>query len=864
MRPQGRALPWRASLSRWLGVVCLVLMLAGQGGAWAQTTADKPAVPAVPTAPAPAVPPAPTKPATGLTKSITAPTAGKGGKTISMLPSDAGAPDYAAWEKLADRAEATTDERTTSDAGLELLRGQLVDWRSALLVAQNANSTRIASLRTQIAALGPLPADGTTEATEIAARRKKLTDQLVRLQAPGIAADEAYSRADGLIREIDRVLRERQADALLRLWPAPINPANWPVAVSGISALTVTLWTEISTASTRADARRTLGDNLPLVLGLLVLALGLIWRGRRWIEGITLRLQEHASARGRKLWSVLASLGQIVIPTLGVFALSVALRMTGMLGPTWAAIVDALPDMGITIFVAYWLGCRVFPHGETTETLLRLSPERRAEGRFHAGLMGLILALDQLRQVAVDPAGAGEAATALLAFPLLVVAGVLLVRMGHLLRRHVANDTEPGDPVSYRNRLISFLGRGAVILGFIGPVLGAVGYISAAAALVYPAAISLGLLGLLFILQRLVNDAYGLLMRSEEQVQQALVPVLLNFALTLGTLPLFALIWGARFADLTELWQRFREGFQMGETRVSPTDFLYFAVLFAIGYMLTRLFQGALKTTILPKTSLDQGGQNAIVAGVGYIGIFLAALIAINAVGIDLSGLAIVAGALSVGIGFGLQNIVSNFVSGIILLIERPVSEGDWIEVGTVSGTVRAISVRSTRIQTFDRSDVIVPNADLVSQRVTNWTRFNLTGRLIVPVAVAYGSDTRKVEAVLREIAEAQPLAILNPPPVVALTGFNMDAINFEIRVILRDVNFNMAVRSDINHTILQRFAQAGIELAHTPRPAAVAAAAAPDKAPLAAEAAPRTDATGTSRKPGPAAKNDIPEEDDL
>lgn len=725
--------------------------------------------------------------------------------------------DYAAWERLAARAEKASANRNVSSDALEALRRQLVDWRAALLGAQNANAARIATLRTQIAALGPPPAEGAVEAEEIANRRSKLGEQLVELQAPGLAAEEAYRRADGLISEIDRVLRERQADKLLKLWPAPINPANWPEAVIGLTDTGQRIWEEMAEKWADPKARGAFGDNIPFILLLVALAIGLLVYGRAWVQGLASRLQDRASARGRQILALLASLGEIAFPLIGIFCAYGALVLTDMVGDVSALVVDATADLALYVTLAGWLAGRVFPRG-LSEGPLGLPPERRAEARYNAVAMALLIGLDGVRFAAMDSQSYSEGTTTVVSFPGLAVSGLLLVRMGQLLYRHLSRDRREGEGQSYGMRLIGILGQGAMLVGVAGPALAAVGYVPAAAAMIYPAMISLGVVGLLLVLQDLVTDLYVLVTRSDDTAGEALLPVLANFTLALASLPVFALIWGARTSELTELWTRFREGFALGDTRISPTNFLVFAVVFAIGYVLTRMFQGGLKTSILPRTSLDQGGQNAIVSGLGYIGIFLAGLVAINAAGIDLSGLAIVAGALSVGIGFGLQTIVSNFVSGIILLIERPVSEGDWIEVGTTQGIVKSISVRSTRIQTFDRSDVIVPNSDLVSGRVTNWTRFNLTGRLIVPVAVPFTTNSRKVETILRDVAEAQPLVILKPPPVVALVGFGAETMNFEIRVILRDVNFQLQVRSEINHQIAARFAAEGIMLSNAHR----------------------------------------------
>ena len=719
--------------------------------------------------------------------------------------------DYAGWDRMAQRAENAIVDPTASNAQLDLLRGQLVDWRQSLLGAQNANGARIATLKDQIATLGPAPAEGVTEEVSLATRRTELSAQLLRLQAPGIAATEAYTRADGLVGEIDRVLRERLASEALKLWPNPLYPGNWSDAASVLTKTAVALWAETAQKWDQAGARQTLLANLPVILLLLAFALLIFWRGRRWSNQLIAMLQGPTSARGRRIWGAIASLALIIVPMLGVIALSEALKLTTMLGPVGADIADNLGRIGFAAFAAIWLGSRVFPNVETPGLLLPLLPERRAEGRFLTGAFGVLLAAAQLRKVATGSQDIPDSATAVLNFPLIVIGSLLLFLMGRLIR--VAADAEPltedGRP-SHRGRLFRILSRAAMLIGLAGPVIAAVGYISAAAVLVFPGANTLALIAVLYLVQRLINDAYCLITRTEAD-QDALVPVLVGFALAVGTLPLLALIWGARVSDLTELWTRFQEGFQLGGTRISPTDFLFFAIVFVFGLGLTRLLQGTLKNSILPRTGMDQGGQNAVVSGLGYVGILISALVAINSTGIDLSGLAIVAGALSVGIGFGLQTIVSNFVSGIILLIERPISEGDWIEVGPVSGIVSSISVRSTRIQTFDRSDVIVPNLDLISGRVTNWTRFSLTGRLIVAVPVPFTTDNRKVAKILKEIAEAQPLVLLSPAPLIAFMGFTGEVMNFEIRVILRDVNFQVEVRSEINHQIAERFVAEGL-----------------------------------------------------
>lgn len=727
-------------------------------------------------------------------------------------------PNYTVWNALAALAENTLDDPNATDDVLNAIRVEVVNMRTQFLSAQEAQQGRIAALREQIAALGPAPAEGETEAAEIAERRTQLNALMTERQAPLLAAGEAFTRADAIIRAIDRELRARQADALMQLGPTPANPANWLAGMNALISSALTLHGEAYNAWLDPARYQEMITDLPITIGALLLALLLLLRGRRWMEHLTGRLLQSATIlRGRVVVAFFVSLSQLAVPFAGLLLLSTAIQLTRMTGPTIEAIAQALVPAGMAVFFARWLSLHIFPIVEDTRLSLNMTDDDRRRARGYALFLSLLAAIETLFAPFLAPETQPPGAMAVLVFPLVVLASLTIWRFAHILRRHtprrIRRDGGEMDSSPFFDRMLRLGSRVLTGMALIAPVLGAAGYMAAAQHIVFPAISSLGLVGVVMVLHRLITAVYITVVGDEDNAAEGLVPALAGLTLSLMALAPLALIWGARQTDLWEIWARFSEGVSLGETRISPTNILSFVIVFFVGYMITRALQGALGTSVLPKTSMEKGAQKAVVSGVGYVGITAAALVAFSWAGIDLSGLAIVAGALSVGIGFGLQNIVSNFVSGIILLIERPVSEGDWVEVGTTTGTVERISVRSTVIQTFDRSKVIVPNADLISGAVTNYTKSSKTGRVIVPVGVAYGTDTRRVSRILMEIAESEPLVTVDPKPTVLFRGFGADSLNFEIRAILRDVNYIMSVASEMNHKIAARFAEEGIEI---------------------------------------------------
>ena len=732
--------------------------------------------------------------------------------------------DYEEWERVAQRAEEAVEANRASSDAFEVLRSELVVYRSEFQKAQSTNAARIETVERQLAALGPAPTDGSVEDPEIAARRAALQAQLASLRAPVIRAEEAYLRADGLISEIDTILRERQTEGLLQIGPSPLAPKNLMEAWAAVQNWAHDLWREVKRVFTSPSQRALLLKRLPLVITLIVVGSLALLRAQPWSRRVAAAIILRSNRELHWLIKTLLSGAGAIIAVLGVLAIASAFLSAGLVAPRIDAVMTTVMWMAAWIWGSVWLGHVLFPDVLLGKPFLSISAKESPAAR-HALLgIGISAAVFELAELVTARPGLSEGANAVIQAVPVVLGGIFIARLGRVMAGMVRTEkpeTDEDIALDYRDHFVAGAGRVLTLLSLAGIVLALAGYGVGARALIYPLILTLALLGGILVLHRVLTDIYRVILingtsqeeGSDQQPSEGLVPVLLGIGLTLVSLPLFALAWGAREADLTELWQRFVSGVSFGGIRVSPGSLLTFIVVFMIGYVATRMVQGTLRNSVLPKTRLDVGGRTAVVSGVGYIGLFLAAVVAITAAGIDLSSLAIVAGALSVGIGFGMQTIASNFVSGLILLVERPVSEGDWIEIGGVMGTVRRISVRSTTIETFDRTDVIVPNADLISGQVTNWTKSSLTGRLIVPVGVAYGTDTRRVQTILQEIAEAHPIVIVNPPPMIVFAGFGADSLDFELRMILRDVNQMLRVKTEVNHLIAARFEAEGIEI---------------------------------------------------
>jgi len=253
--------------------------------------------------------------------------------------------------------------------------------------------------------------------------------------------------------------------------------------------------------------------------------------------------------------------------------------------------------------------------------------------------------------------------------------------------------------------------------------------------------------------------------------------------------------------------------FQIQQTPVTVSSLFMFLLVIVAFFILSRILRRIFLKRIMDRMRLEEGTRYNLTRITHYLVMLTGALVAFQFVGIDLSGFMMVFGLLSVGIGFGLQNITSNFISGLILLIERPIKVGDRITIGNTEGDVMEISMRSTTIRSLNNISIIVPNSEFVSSQVVNWSHRDLKIRLDIDVGVSYGSDLEKVLKCLREVAAENEEVLPKPRPDVLHLGFGDSSWNMRLRVWIANPKRHPLIRSAINCAIVRKFRENDIEI---------------------------------------------------
>ena len=728
----------------------------------------------------------------------------------------------AAWEETATRVEQALRDETISKATLDQLRADAVADREEAFEIIKDDSLEVRMLQAQLDALPDPPGENVEEPAAVTERRAELLQAIATANAPTLAAREAYNRADVLVSEIDRIIRSRFTTDLMERSPSPLIPTHWPAAIGELFGYVGAVSAQIGTDLEKPENRTRFLRGLPIAIGLIIIALVVLLILQPWV---TKRLDALVLAADKptkeRLYWFATLMVRLILPTIAGAAFYYAFKALAISPFAARSVVAAIVSLPIFLVVGYWLGQLVFSPTVPAHRVLQMDDKRAGRAAHLCLALGGVLVAEALVEAAGRDYDFTPASDAILSAIVVVTGSYFVWRLARtLIAARQAPADAPGRPMPAETGpgvdFVTLLGRLMQLAAVAAVVFVVFGYVKFARQAMVPTILSLGAIGFALAIYLLLSGLSRGLLRGrppEDVPIYSIVPIAIAFVVIAAALPIFALIWGARVADLLEIWILSVQGVEVGGTRISIGVIFILIAVFLVGMSITRWLQRVLDTSVLPKTRMDRGARKAVLTGLGYTGVTLSALVAISVAGIDLSNLAIVAGALSVGIGFGLQAIVSNFVSGIILLIERPVKEGDWIEVSGYSGIVRRIAVRSTRIETFDRHEVIVPNSELITGTVTNMTLSSKTGRLIVPVGVAYGADIEKTQEILLEAARDNEKIMPNPEPVVLFVGLGESSIDFELRCFLADVNTVVTVKSELLLEIYRNLGQAGIEI---------------------------------------------------
>lgn len=675
--------------------------------------------------------------------------------------------------------------------------------------------------------LGPAPAEGKTpESADIAQERDAQTKarqpidevlkraSLLAVQAEQLSEDLAEKRRDLFA---TRVLARTKSLADPTLWLDVMNelPRRMHAAQNLISE-----WRGRFTADQRGF----------LLLGALALALVIAWPVRKWIQrfGQLYFAEQAPSTRLRRsagaLWVLLII---TATPIAGAVIIYYGMTVPGFVPER------ALPFLGklvrLTAFVSFVAGLTraILAPGRPSWRLPPLSDEMAARLAPYPLYIAGTFALAQAILAFLDVIGVGLAPVMLidgLAALLIAAAFALAMRPAKEASEEVEN--QPAREDLWLPSLVRLVAWAAIVVVVAAALVGYISFAFFLAAQMMWIGVLGGILYLLLTLvddlmlgwagdKRLVKFAKSTVGLQKNRVEQ--LSVLASGILRLVVIVMAALLaiapWGVESGHVLGWIGRAFTGITFGGVSFSLAAVFGSLVLLIAGILLTRGVQGWLDKSYLPHTRMDDGLKNSIRTATGWAGVLLAIGLAVSSLGFGLDRIAIVAGALSVGIGFGLQSVVSNFVSGLILLAERPIKVGDWVGVGGDEGNVRRISVRSTAIEMFDNSILIVPNSDLITKPVRNRTHQSQLGVVRVAIGTGHEANVEDVRSILLGAVASVQAILANPPPEVLIHATTDLGVQWVLNCNVPSPRQVAAARSGLYFAVLKEFQAKNIRI---------------------------------------------------
>ncbi len=762
------------------------------------------------------------------------------------------------WSKVLDNVEAyakgsehTPQKHADLLVQLSKIKGEAVD------VEEKAKAELLTRARLS-ESLGPPPAEGAPpEPLDIQSKREEINLQISVYRSRMAQAQLTRTRVEDLENALSAVARKEFRERLLVRGPLPLAPDTVAKAVPEFGQVLSAI------AGTYTEWRAGLSpDQLAEVRwrgAVMVVVLVVAWSIRRFLlkrygRDVTIEKPTYSRRFGAAL---VEGVARGIVPA-SIFAVPLVLIHLGLAVTTghFAVVVSAI-CLAMIIFVLGVAFTRAvlapdLPVWRLTQMSPRASRVLSRRIVFLLAMFAIDMFFDRVainlffdRSTGTFTVSPELASFYALIIDLLEAVGIVLVVQGWLWRtepetaaseaaaavpdaqtKSIPQAGEENSPSEQAGgRIWAFVRRTVGAVALLGVAANLSGYVYLGDKLIDGLLITGVILGALFLIRTLLRELIEFAIGSRMAGRWLGVRpdsggllafwlcVFVDFLLLCVAVYAVLPVWGVPRTDLTRWTSQVAEGFSVGGVTISFVDIITALLVFVIAVAITRLVRQTLSEKILAKTRLDMGIRNSLTSGVSYVGITIAALLAVGVMGFNFQNIAIIAGALSVGIGFGLQNIVNNFVSGLILLVERPIKIGDWVVVGENEGFVKRISVRATEIETFDRASVILPNSDLLSTAVMNWTFKDKLGRLIVMVGVAYGSDTERVRDILLACAKAHADVLSWPQPNVVFQNFGASSLDFELRAFVRDVDKRLIVSSDLRFAIDKAFREEGIEI---------------------------------------------------